>query len=391
MIIVYVLIFIALFLMWGALMNHSDSKKKRKEIERKVKDEKIRIDSLTPREKEAELKINLERGKDRCFRQRVLKLKEIIESTEEGRHIRSRLSQYEMDVFMKSMEVSYPDICSKGLDDEDFFLRNLHCDNSLSYKQLEKIKKNINDGINNLINKEFREVIENRRDVLDGNIKDINILREKFLKYSDVPKGKRQQYYYDTLVDSFNSIVTQTVKTKLSKKLLYYFKQRAVDYHVGIIYFDYKSNDLKENGDKERLNLFKADLLKNDNIIRRLYFAKIKSNIDDKSYLQIGTTFEENLSLISNDVVDVVDIYKDIELESNIALALQYQLLRKYRPNNYIAEDEFSEFERFDGYTEIVPMKYKTQVCKDIDNVVDNYKDVKFVFKNLVLLNDLNS
>jgi hypothetical protein len=377
--------------MWGALMNHSDSKKKRKEIERKVKDEKIRIDSLTPREKEAELKINLERGKDRCFRQRVLKLKEIIESTEEGRHIRSRLSQYEMDVFMKSMEVSYPDICSKGLDDEDFFLRNLHCDNSLSYKQLEKIKKNINDGINNLINKEFREVIENRRDVLDGNIKDINILREKFLKYSDVPKGKRQQYYYDTLVDSFNSIVTQTVKTKLSKKLLYYFKQRAVDYHVGIIYFDYKSNDLKENGDKERLNLFKADLLKNDNIIRRLYFAKIKSNIDDKSYLQIGTTFEENLSLISNDVVDVVDIYKDIELESNIALALQYQLLRKYRPNNYIAEDEFSEFERFDGYTEIVPMKYKTQVCKDIDNVVDNYKDVKFVFKNLVLLNDLNS
>ena len=377
--------------MWGALMNHSDSKKKRKEIERKVKDEKIRIDSLTPREKEAELKINLERGKDRCFRQRVLKLKEIIESTEEGRHIRSRLSQYEMDVFMKSMEVSYPDICSKGLDDEDFFLRNLHCDNSLSYKQLEKIKKNINDGINNLINKEFREVIENRRDVLDGNIKDISILREKFLKYSDVPKGKRQQYYYDTLVDSFNSIVTQTVKTKLSKKLLYYFKQRAVDYHVGIIYFDYKSNDLKENGDKERLNLFKADLLKNDNIIRRLYFAKIKSNIDDKSYLQIGTTFEENLSLISNDVVDVVDIYKDIELESNIALALQYQLLRKYRPNNYIAEDEFSEFERFDGYTEIVPMKYKTQVCKDIDNVVDNYKDVKFVFKNLVLLNDLNS
>ncbi len=377
--------------MWGALMNHSDSKKKRKKIERKVKDEKIRIDSLTPREKEAELKINLERGKDRCFRQRVLKLKEIIESTEEGRHIRSRLSQYEMDVFMKSMEVSYPDICSKGLDDEDFFLRNLHCDNSLSYKQLEKIKKNINDGINNLINKEFREVIENRRDVLDGNIKDINILREKFLKYSDVPKGKRQQYYYDTLVDSFNSIVTQTVKTKLSKKLLYYFKQRAVDYHVGIIYFDYKSNDLKENGDKERLNLFKADLLKNDNIIRRLYFAKIKSNIDDKSYLQIGTTFEENLSLISNDVVDVVDIYKDIELESNIALALQYQLLRKYRPNNYIAEDEFSEFERFDGYTEIVPMKYKTQVCKDIDNVVDNYKDVKFVFKNLVLLNDLNS
>ena len=120
MIIVYVLIFIALFLMWGALMNHSDSKKKRKEIERKVKDEKIRIDSLTPREKEAELKINLERGKDRCFRQRVLKLKEIIESTEEGRHIRSRLSQYEMDVFMKSMEVSYPDICSKGLDDEYF-------------------------------------------------------------------------------------------------------------------------------------------------------------------------------------------------------------------------------------------------------------------------------
>jgi len=389
MIIVYVLIFIALFLMWGALMNHSDSKKKRKEIERKVKDEKIRIDSLTPREKEAELKINLERGKDRCFRQRVLKLKEIIESTEGVRQRSSewevtRLSGRQLNDFIKHTNMDKETA-------DDVFLRNLHCDNSLSYKQLEKIKKNINDGINNLINKEFREVIENRRDVLDGNIKDINILREKFLKYSDVPKGKRQQYYYDTLVDSFNSIVTQTVKTKLSKKLLYYFKQRAVDYHVGIIYFDYKSNDLKENGDKERLNLFKADLLKNDNIIRRLYFAKIKSNIDDKSYLQIGTTFEENLSLISNDVVDVVDIYKDIELESNIALALQYQLLRKYRPNNYIAEDEFSEFERFDGYTEIVPMKYKTQVCKDIDNVVDNYKDVKFVFKNLVLLNNLNN
>ena len=89
---------------------------------------------------------------------------------------------------------------------------------------------------------------------------------------------------------------------------------------------------------------------------------------------------------LNNDVTEIVEVYRNVEIESNLAIALQYSLIMKYRPDDYVAEDEFNEFERFNGFTEIVPMKYKTSVCNDIDNVADNYKDVKIVFKNLMLL-----
>lgn len=400
MIIVYVLIFIALFLMWGGLMNHSDSKKKKKGIEKEIKDaerkvkvERERFSSLTSQEKDKEYNANLRKTLDKCFYLKIKDLNEIIESIEE-KPLNHRLSPFADE--KRGMKF-VKDTIESTKEGKELYARiyplldkDERCDNSLSHEKLNKITKYIEDGVNSLISNEFIEVIENRKDVLNDSIKDINILREGFLKYSDKPKGEKQENAFNTLTVNFNSTVSQTVKTKLLKKLSKYFKEKAVDYDVGIIYYDFLLN-LKGNGDQERLNTFKSDLLKNNASNRRFYFAKIKSNIDDKSYLQIGTTLEEGLSLLSNDVVDIVDVYKDIELESNMALALQYQLLRKYRPHSYIAEDEFSEFERFDGYTEIVPMKCKTEVCKDIDNVVENYKEVGFVFKNLVLLNNLNN
>ena len=420
--------------MWVALMNHADSKKESKEwasrvkdAERKSRDERERFNSLTIKEKEKEYKANLRKKKDKCFYLKIKDLEEIIESIKEGERahlclptpgnangscdtslVESYIKRYEpdfwrvrgKDILLKSTvdhkyggaieiakDIYGKEVYAQLFPDPD---TDEHCDHSRSYKKLNEIDKYIKDGVNNLINKEFRKVVESRRDTLNSNIKGIDTLREGFLKYSDKPKGKRQKDVFNVLTIDFNSTVSQTVKARLLKKLSEYFKEKAADYDIRIIYFSRLLN-LKDNGDKERLNAFKSDLLKNNEVNRRFYFVKIKSNIDDKNYLQIGTTLKEDLSLLSNDVVDVVEIYKDVEIESNIALALQYQLLRKYRPDNYIAEDEFSEFERFDGYTEIVPMKYKTEVCKDIENVVDNYEDVKFVFKNLVLLNDLNS
>lgn len=389
--------------MWGALMNHADSKKESKEwasrvkdAERKSRDERERFNSLTIKEKEKEYKANLRKKKDKCFYLKIKDLEEIIESIKEGERAHHSLPPEPLlfdddhkygGAIEIAKDIYGKEVYAQLFPDPD---TDEHCDHSRSYKKLNEIDKYIKDGVNNLINKEFRKVVESRRDTLNSNIKGIDTLREGFLKYSDKPKGKRQKDVFNVLTIDFNSTVSQTVKARLLKKLSEYFKEKAADYDIRIIYFSRLLN-LKDNGDKERLNAFKSDLLKNNEVNRRFYFVKIKSNIDDKNYLQIGTTLKEDLSLLSNDVVDVVEIYKDVEIESNIALALQYQLLRKYRPDNYIAEDEFSEFERFDGYTEIVPMKYKTEVCKDIENVVDNYEDVKFVFKNLVLLNDLNS
>ena len=62
-------------------------------------------------------------------------------------------------------------------------------------------------------------------------------------------------------------------------------------------------------------------------------------------------------------------------------MALEYYLIRKYRPNDYFAEKEFDEFSRFDGYTEIIPIKHTSKVSDEIDNIQKNSENIANAFQ----------
>jgi len=127
-------------------------------------------------------------------------------------------------------------------------------------------------------------------------------------------------------------------------------------------------------GDNIRFNDFNKEINNDKRTSRYLYLVKIKSRIDDKSYVKIGLTSKNNIDkrFDLDDVVDLIETYRLVKLNSRVAMALEYNLIRKYRPKGYIAEKEFDQFSRFSGYTEIIPMRRTTDVCQDIDNVVDD-------------------
>ena len=110
-----------------------------------------------------------------------------------------------------------------------------------------------------------------------------------------------------------------------------------------------------------------------------LYLVRIKSNIDDKKLIKIGITSKENIDerFEDDDVIELIEVIKCVKLETRVAMALEYSLIQKYRPKDYLAEDEFDAFSRFGGYTEVIPMRYTKDVSKDIDAVLED----KAVFK----------
>ena len=382
--IVILVIVLVLFLMRSRMTNHSNSKIKNKKRDLYIPDDFTssieNIKSEVKKQKELE---ELERKKGR------------ISKKEKNKHIQDKMNK------LKSGE--FNNLVKKQTVITDYF-RHRHLKRLKAIKELAQyivMQKTLTDDFFGTIddNKVDLDEVSKLQAIVDGkivgrdkrtkikkllhSIEKANIENKKSLK--KIPKK-------DRLIDEQIIYLSDTLKMDSAVEFIDYCEKKANKFNVGIGFLDYPLDlNIDKNEDNKRASQFKSDLIVNNRVTRRLFLAKIKSNINAISYVQIGTSFETDLSLLSNDVVDVVEIYKDVEIESNIALALQYQLLRKYRPDNYIAEDEFSEFERFDGYTEIVPMKYKTEVCKDIENVVDNYEDVKFVFKNLVLLNDLNS
>ena len=137
-------------------------------------------------------------------------------------------------------------------------------------------------------------------------------------------------------------------------------------------------------GDEVRLNEYRINILiDNSKTSKFLYVAKVKSGIDEKRYTLIGVSDDDNIKGLfkGNDVVSLIEVHRCVKFNSNFALVLQYNMIKKYRPANYFVEKEFNEFERFDGYINIVPMAHTTQICKRIDIILDNYDEAYSIFK----------
>lgn len=146
-------------------------------------------------------------------------------------------------------------------------------------------------------------------------------------------------------------------------------------------------NPTSRTGDDIRFNDFNREINKENRTDKYLYLVKIKSRIDDKNYIKIGLTSKGNVEgrFDLDDVVDLIEIYRLVKLDSRLAMSIEYNLIRKYRPKGYIAEKEFDQFSRFSGYTEIIPMRRTSDVCQDIDYIVDSL-DLKEVGQGKTLL-----
>jgi hypothetical protein len=266
--------------------------------------------------------------------------------------------------------------------------------------RIKSIGVHIESELNKLADIELKNIVKKKPLITDyfehRQLKRLKAIRGlaqyEIIGHYGKPKGKKEKEGIARLLNEKKLHLSESLKEKTLKKLDPYYTQKAINFNIDIASMNSSStSNADANGDNKRITEFKSDLLTNNGAIRHFYLVKIKSNIDDKHYIQIGTTFNKDLVNLNNDVTEIVEVYRNVEIESNLAIALQYSLIMKYRPDDYVAEDEFNEFERFNGFTEIVPMKYKTSVCNDIDNVADNYKDVKIVFKNLMLLKGLNN
>ena len=118
-----------------------------------------------------------------------------------------------------------------------------------------------------------------------------------------------------------------------------------------------------KTGDNGRFMEFKNQIGK-ELTYKYLYLARVRSKIDDKKLIKIGITSNEDIEkrFKNDDVLELIEVIKSAKFSTKTAMALEYYLIRKYRPNDYFAEKEFDEFSRFSGYTEIIPMKHTTKV-----------------------------
>jgi len=138
-----------------------------------------------------------------------------------------------------------------------------------------------------------------------------------------------------------------------------------------------------KTGDYGRFKAFKEQIGKKRNTYKYLYLVKIKSKIDDKKLIKIGITSNEDIEkrFENDDVLELIEVIKSAKLSTKTAMALEYYLIRKYRPNDYFAVNEFDEFSRFDGYTEIIPMKHTTKVSEEIDDILKDSKNIAQAFQ----------
>ncbi|MDB4848142.1 hypothetical protein OAI02_06580 [Candidatus Pseudothioglobus singularis] len=151
----------------------------------------------------------------------------------------------------------------------------------------------------------------------------------------------------------------------------------------------YPSKPIEKTGDKGRFNNFKQELNNNQITYKSLYVVRIQSKINDKKHIKIGITSNTNIEkrFENDDVLELIEVIKNVKLETKTAMALEYFLIRKYRPNDYFAEKEFDEFSRFDGYTEIIPMKHTTELCNDIDAFINDSENISIEFQKLAKRN----
>lgn len=145
------------------------------------------------------------------------------------------------------------------------------------------------------------------------------------------------------------------------------------------------SPPIDKTGDKRRYLDFREECANKELTNKYLYLVRIKSNIDDKKLIKIGITSNENIDerFEDDDVIELIEVIKCVKLETRVAMALEYFLIQKYRPKDYLAEDEFDAFSRFGGYTEVIPMRYTKDVSKDIDAVLEDSEKISEAFNNI--------
>ena len=140
-----------------------------------------------------------------------------------------------------------------------------------------------------------------------------------------------------------------------------------------------------KTGDKKRYLDFIEECGNKELTNKYLYLVRIKSNIDDKKFIKIGVTSNENINerFEDDEVIDLIEVIRSEKLETKLAMAIEYSLIQKHRPQDYLAEEEFDVFSRFDGYTEVIPMRYTKEISKDIDSCIDYSENILSAFKEI--------
>ena len=159
---------------------------------------------------------------------------------------------------------------------------------------------------------------------------------------------------------------------------------------------------IEKTGDEKRCKDFVAECKQTHTQDKYLYLVKIKSNIDDKKIIKVGITSYKDIKMRfeDDDVIEIIEVIRSIKLDTRVAMAIEFHLIQKHRPKDYFAEKEFDVFSRFGGYTEVIPMRYKTAITKDIDIFNRQSKPITDAFnaifraeqelnKNLSLWSDL--
>jgi hypothetical protein len=189
-------------------------------------------------------------------------------------------------------------------------------------------------------------------------------------------------YFDDKFAEIKQSILNPTKEQLKQRKIQEKIDEDAANfYSAESLLEELKLYPLPEpvdkTGDYGRFMDFKNQIGK-ELTYKYLYLARVKSKIDDKKLIKIGITSNEDIEkrFENDDVLELIEVIKSAKLSTKTAMALEYYLIRKYRPNDYFAVNEFDEFSRFDGYTEIIPMKHTTKASKEIDDILKDSKNI---------------
>jgi hypothetical protein len=110
-----------------------------------------------------------------------------------------------------------------------------------------------------------------------------------------------------------------------------------------------------------------------------LYLAKIRSQIDGNLYLIVGTSDLSKLDQPGNinisKTIDLVNIECSIELNNRAALAIEYFLIKKFRPTDN-ADKYFNPYSKFNEYDRILNLE-------KIDDIVYLFNFLKIESTNI--------
>ena len=119
-------------------------------------------------------------------------------------------------------------------------------------------------------------------------------------------------------------------------------------------------NIKEDNGtaDKHRLDIIQENM--NNFSDHTLYFVKVKNTFTNESFAKVGETSRSVENRFKGDEILVLEeIYSEYRLPKNLALLVEYYLIKSYRSTNNAATT-MSGNSKFSGYTEVVdPRKIK--------------------------------